>query len=71
MMQKFTKQALCWLVLTGLAFFTLGCSQEPKVLSYVGSTMGTTYHIKAVFPASNQPDSITLQQQTDTFCWIG
>tara|TARA_B100001094_G_scaffold192495_1_gene186356 strand:- start:5649 stop:6674 length:1026 start_codon:yes stop_codon:yes gene_type:complete len=58
-----TKQYLHWLTLLGLAFFAWGCSSPEKVISFSGSTMGTTYHIKALFPKAQQPNSIALQKR--------
>jgi len=53
------------LVLVGLTFFVLACSQSAQVISLSGNTMGTTYHIKVV-PNKSSPEAHELQAEIDT-----
>ena len=56
---------LCkWLIFIFAALFITACSNEPKLISLSGSTMGTTYHIKLV-PNDNLPSAPLLQAKID------
>lgn len=52
------------LVLFVLAFCISGCAEKPKVISFSGQTMGTSYHIKVV-PSDNYPDRLRLKADVD------
>lgn len=52
------------LALFVLAFSVFGCAEKPKVISFSGQTMGTSYHIKVV-PSDNYPDQLRLKADVD------
>lgn len=52
------------LFLVGLAFFVSACTEQHKVMSLAGNTMGTTYHIKVV-PNELMPTAQLLQAEID------